>query len=173
MSEQLQVNGKIKFRRDTTENWELNKNNFIPEEGEPCFDITLNKIKVGNGINTYGELKYLSEDEINQLAERLGDLETLVGDESVSDQIQNALNKIDMSDICKINSIYVGDTLLDIVDKSVVIPIATRNNLGVVRGSDEILINSEGNMNVGTISIDKITQGSQTIIFDNGNSKNY
>ena len=47
---------KFQFRRDTTENWLLNKD-IIPADGEPCFDRDLNILKVGNGIDTYENLE--------------------------------------------------------------------------------------------------------------------
>lgn len=53
----------IKLRRDTTENWLLNKD-IIPEAGEPCFDLDLNTLKVGDGVTTYGNLKPISGAEV-------------------------------------------------------------------------------------------------------------
>jgi hypothetical protein len=47
---------KFQFRRDSTENWLLNKN-VIPADGEPCFDRDLNILKIGNGVDTYENLK--------------------------------------------------------------------------------------------------------------------
>lgn len=46
----------IQVRRDTTENWELNKN-VIPAEGEPCLDIDTGIVKYGDGVTTYANLK--------------------------------------------------------------------------------------------------------------------
>lgn len=45
----------IAFRRDTTENWLANKH-IVPAAGEPCFDIDLNTLKIGNGVDTYEDL---------------------------------------------------------------------------------------------------------------------
>lgn len=50
------IKTQIQFRRDTTENWLLNKNT-VPAAGEPCFDITLGTLKIGDGVKTYEELK--------------------------------------------------------------------------------------------------------------------
>ena len=47
---------QIQFRRDTTANWETYKD-IIPAAGEPCFDIELGTLKIGNGTSTYGELE--------------------------------------------------------------------------------------------------------------------
>lgn len=46
----------FQLRRATTAEWELNKH-IIPASGEPCFDLNLNTLKIGNGVNTYAELK--------------------------------------------------------------------------------------------------------------------
>lgn len=47
---------RIQFRRDTTANWLLNKD-VIPAAGEPCFDIDLGTLKIGNGVDTYEKLQ--------------------------------------------------------------------------------------------------------------------
>lgn len=46
---------RIQFRRDHTANWELHKD-IVPAAGEPCFDIDLGTLKIGDGVKTYGEL---------------------------------------------------------------------------------------------------------------------
>lgn len=46
----------IQFRRDTTENWNLNKD-IVPAAGEPCFDLDQNTLKIGDGKTTYENLK--------------------------------------------------------------------------------------------------------------------
>lgn len=55
----MAVNKVIKtvfqFRRATTAEWELNKH-IKPAPGEPCFDLDLNILKIGNGIDTYENL---------------------------------------------------------------------------------------------------------------------
>lgn len=45
----------FQFRRDTTENWLLNKD-VIPAAGEPCFDLDLHMLKIGDGKTTYENL---------------------------------------------------------------------------------------------------------------------
>lgn len=47
---------QIQFRRDTTANWELHKD-VVPAAGEPCFDIELGTLKIGDGVKSYGELE--------------------------------------------------------------------------------------------------------------------
>lgn len=46
----------FQFRRATTAEWELNKS-VIPAAGEPCFDLELNTLKIGNGVDTYADLE--------------------------------------------------------------------------------------------------------------------
>lgn len=46
----------FQFRRGTTAEWELNKG-IIPAAGEPCFDLDLNTLRIGNGVDTYENLE--------------------------------------------------------------------------------------------------------------------
>jgi len=85
------------------------------------------------------------------------------------DTIEGKLDGIaEGAQVNKIEGIKVGATLLDIVDKVATIPVATSNALGVVKGSDEIVVAEDGTMSVGTITWDKIGQGSSSIILDGG-----
>lgn len=49
------VKMRIQFRRDTTENWYLNRD-VIPAAGEPCFDLDLGTLKIGDGVTSYENL---------------------------------------------------------------------------------------------------------------------
>lgn len=51
---------RIQLRRDHTANWALYKD-IVPAAGEPCFDIDLGTLKIGNGVNSYAELKPIGE----------------------------------------------------------------------------------------------------------------
>lgn len=46
----------IQAKRGTTEEWEANLD-YVPAEGEPCLDLTTGKVKWGDGVTTYGNLK--------------------------------------------------------------------------------------------------------------------
>lgn len=46
----------IQLRRAHTSEWEQHKD-VVPYVGEPCFDIDLNTLKIGNGVDTYENLK--------------------------------------------------------------------------------------------------------------------
>lgn len=54
MAEQV-LKMRIQFRRDTTANWELYKT-VVPAAGEPCFDLDLGTLKIGDGVKTYEQL---------------------------------------------------------------------------------------------------------------------
>lgn len=49
----------IQLRRDTTANWLANKD-VVPAEGEPCYDLELGILKVGDGTTTYENLPEIS-----------------------------------------------------------------------------------------------------------------
>jgi len=60
----MNIISQIQHRRDTTANWVLH--NPILAEGElgiEFYDNNIIKIKIGNGINTWNELTYLSNPE--------------------------------------------------------------------------------------------------------------
>lgn len=46
----------IQLRRATTAEWEQYKH-VVPAAGEPCFDVELNTLKIGDGVKSYGELE--------------------------------------------------------------------------------------------------------------------
>ena len=50
---------QIQIRRDTTANWAANKD-VIPAAGEPCFDLELGTLKIGDGVTTYENLQEIS-----------------------------------------------------------------------------------------------------------------
>ena len=47
---------RIQLRRDTAANW--TRENPILSQGEPGFDLTANKLKVGDGVTAWAELAY-------------------------------------------------------------------------------------------------------------------
>jgi hypothetical protein len=50
----------IRVRRDTSSNW--SSTNPILALGEVGYDVTNDKLKVGNGVNTWNSLTYLDAD---------------------------------------------------------------------------------------------------------------
>ena len=300
---------RIKLRRDTTENWELHKN-VIPAAGEPCFDLDLGTLKIGDGVKTYEQLNIIGEggnvsvsadgtsitlsdnvfkltgfdtaetgaqprkksdgtlewivpstdtvegiqttiavlqsdvndlqtdvgaiqeiltpsgtDEkplvdrletvenkidgtgegsvdakitakINEFATNVTDdgvvnsykelidyvadhgkeaadmasdilsLQDLVGETPVSVQISNAI-----SGAVKIENIKLGGTLLDVIEKTVDIPIATSVSIGAVKASEEVTVGDDGTLGIGKISVSKLVQEDDvTLVLDGGAS---
>jgi Major tropism determinant N-terminal domain len=49
---------RIQLRRDTAANW--TRENTILSQGEPGFDLTANKLKVGDGVTAWADLAYAS-----------------------------------------------------------------------------------------------------------------
>ena len=52
----------FKLRRGHTE--ALREQNVLPSQGEPIFDIDLNKLKIGDGVKHYNELEYIGKSVI-------------------------------------------------------------------------------------------------------------
>ena len=58
----------FQFRRATTAEWLLNKD-IKPAAGEPCFDVELNTLRIGNGIDTYENLVPIGEEKFEIAAD--------------------------------------------------------------------------------------------------------
>lgn len=89
----------FQFRRSTTQEWELNKD-IIPDAGEPCYDLDLGTLKVGDGKTTYENLRIVgsavvSEDgslvTMEDIKTDMAALQTLIGESSVEEQINEAM----------------------------------------------------------------------------------
>lgn len=103
MAEISQVK-KIVFqlRRATTDEWQLNED-VIPHEGEPCYDLDLCILKIGDGKTPYKDLKAIggvsiSDDGLFVIVENLQsdvcELQELIGEVSVETQIDKAIDDI-------------------------------------------------------------------------------
>lgn len=53
----------IQFKRDTSANWVTNKD-VIPAAGEPCYDVNVGTLKIGDGATTYENLPAIYAGEI-------------------------------------------------------------------------------------------------------------
>lgn len=69
----------IQFRRDTTANWEANKT-VIPAAGEPCYDLDLKTLKIGDGVTTYENLPSIGGMEVDNLQALIASLQSDVTD---------------------------------------------------------------------------------------------
>ena len=80
------------------------------------------------------------------------------------DTIEGQLAAIEAgAQVNKIEQVYVGETLLDIVDKVVTIPVGAG-----LKSSEEIVVGEDGTMSIGAISWDKISQGESELVLDGG-----
>ena len=92
----------FQFRRATTEEWSRNEDE-IPYAGEPCYDLNLGTLRIGDGNTPYRDLKVIGNASISDdgLALIIGDLQSdidelqeLVGEISVENQIAEAIANI-------------------------------------------------------------------------------
>lgn len=51
---------RIQLRRATTAEWEQ-YSYIVPAAGEPCVDLDLGTLKIGDGVTSYGELKVIGD----------------------------------------------------------------------------------------------------------------
>lgn len=101
----------FQFRRATTKEWGLNEDE-IPYAGEPCYDMDLGTLKIGDGRTTYRDLKTISsvsisDDGLSLIVDNLRTdvvgLKALVGDIFVEHQIADAIagivDEIELQDV--------------------------------------------------------------------------
>lgn len=93
----------FQFRRATTEQWSLNEDE-IPYAGEPCYDLDLGTLKIGDGRTAYRDLKTISGASVSDdglslivcdLQEDINKIQNLIGNKPVSNQIADAIANID------------------------------------------------------------------------------
>lgn len=126
-------------------------------------------------VNSYKELiDYVADhgSEAATMAANIATLQDLVGTTSVASQIANAIAGIETGDTNVIESVSIGGTLLDIIDKNVNIPIATDSALGVVKGSNEITVGADGTLGIGSVSVSKLTQNDDEVLVLDGGAAN-
>lgn len=119
-----------------------------------------------NTVNTFKELvDYVAEHgtEAADMAADITSLQTLVGNTSVAEQITAAIGNITPGDANVIESVKVGDTPLNVVEKAVTIPIGAG-----LKASDEITIGTDGTLGLGDINISKLVQGENENLILNG-----
>ena len=99
MAEIKKVKVVFQFRRATTSEWERNKNT-VPYAGEPCYDLELKTLRIGDGNTAYKDLKVIgntsiSDDGLALIVEDMQsdivELQELIGETSVQDQIAEAI----------------------------------------------------------------------------------
>ena len=115
-------------------------------------------------------------DDLNTaMGVRVGNVETAINDkvnaEDGKSLISNTLiakleNVEESAQVNKIEQIYIGDTLLDAIEKKVVIPVGAG-----LKASEEIVINEDNTLGVGTISISKLANDDEVeLVLDGGSA---
>ena len=66
----------LQFRRATTEDWVLNKD-IVPAAGEPCYDLDLKTLRIGDGATTYENLPVVGKAEIGDAGELQVEIDAL------------------------------------------------------------------------------------------------
>lgn len=149
-------------------------NDSVEKKIEESINEFATKVSNDGVVNTYKELiDYVAEHSIEaaDMAEDIRAVKGLVGSKPVADQIADAISNIEIgAQENAIETVKVGGTPLDIVNKSVNIPIATNVAPGVVKSSTEVEVDRNGRLNIGTISISKIVQEDDDVIILNGGS---
>ena len=91
----------FQLRRATTEEWKSNEDT-IPHEGEPCYDLDLRTLKIGDGKTSYKDLKgiggvSMSDDGLSLIVENLQadvcKLQELVDDDSINAKIDAKIDE--------------------------------------------------------------------------------
>ena len=118
-------------------------------------------------VNTIQELiTYVANHggEVETIVADITALQKLVGDDSVADQIAAAMSGIEEgAQVNKIEAIKVGEAPLDIVDKTVTIPVGAG-----LKASEEVTVAEDGTLGVGTISVSKLTNDDKTVLILDG-----
>lgn len=122
-------------------------------------------------VNSYKELiDYVANHggEAATMAADIAALQGLVGDSSVTDQIAQAISGIETgAQVNKIESIKLGDNVLEVVDKTVTVPVGAG-----LQASDEVTVAADGTLGIGQVSVSKLVQESDVILVLNGGSAN-
>jgi hypothetical protein len=147
-----------------------------------------NKIDDNGVVDNFKELvDYVAEHDeaTTAIVKDIADLKILVGTDPVGNQIASAVaDKVtaeegkslisdtliakletieESAQVNKIDEIYLGDTLLDVVGKKVVIPVGAG-----LKTSDEIEVAEDGTIRIKAISFDKVMQTEDQEVVLNG-----
>lgn len=66
----------FQFRRSTTAEWELNKD-IIPAAGEPCYDLDLKTLRIGDGVSHYKDLPVIGNVEAGDASGLQAEIEAI------------------------------------------------------------------------------------------------
>lgn len=164
-------NGRIQQLRDTQANWNLVANTFIPLAGEACIVLdgaNKGRVKYGDGVHVWGSLPYADADTDNKsLSTKAGRVIQLSGYEEASNGQSLSKTSDGLEWFTPVRKVVLGEDepVEPTSSGNLVIPIAGEN-LGVVKESDEIGVESTGEMSVKEVSADKIMYDASNSIKD-------
>ena len=103
----------FQFRRSHTAEWELNKD-VVPAAGEPCYDLDLKTLRIGDGVTKYKDLPVIGNVEAGDTGNLQAEIEAIrAAMEALQTDIDNV--ETDVSDIQD----QVGETNIVEVQESV------------------------------------------------------
>ena len=114
----------------------------------------------------------VKQTEIEKLA--LIDLDATTGDITLNGKVNvNNVEGLDehlqsYANVIEAIKISGSSTNLSIVDKTVTLPMATIDSLGLVKGSSEINIAADGSLTAGQINLNNIYQGENDVLYLDG-----
>lgn len=146
------------FRRGTEANWLDVKDTCIPFEGEPC--VTLDgeykgQIKIGDGVSTWGQLKYIGESGLHVIKiydDSTGDTKTIV-DGKTYDTVEEAILEASAGSEVKLSE-SLGENTINI-DKEIIF---NMNGVEVVNNENtplEIGVNGKVTLKDGGLECNK------------------
>ena len=185
-----QLNTALNNKVDKIEGKGLSTNDYTNEEKEKLASIVSGaEVNVINGASNEFSISEddkilsvvaISQDKITGLADSLaGKVDAEEGKSLSANDFTNELKaKLEGlnadGEANVLNAIKINGTALTIEDKAVDIPIATKDVLGVVKGTEAengIAISEAGEMSINSLNINKVTQTEgETLILDGGSS---
>lgn len=104
----------FQFRRSTTEEWNANKE-IVPAAGEPCYDLDLKTLRIGDGTTTYENLPIVGSGTIGDTGELQVEIDTL---KSTIENIQTNITNVE-TNVSELQT-QVGDTNIAEVQSNVI-----------------------------------------------------
>lgn len=113
----------FQFRRSTTAEWELNKD-IIPAAGEPCYDLDLKTLRIGDGVSHYKDLPIIGNVEAGDTGDWQAEIEAI---KNAMEILQTDVDNVEMN-VSGIQE-QVGETNIVEVQTSVTQITENVNNL--------------------------------------------
>lgn len=165
------IKSRVQLLHDTEAHWKQVENTFVPLAGEPCITIdgpNRNKVKYGDGLHTWGEIEYSGDTGIavdNKSITVEDNNYTIVGFSTATvDQVpvktEDGVIGWKTPPRCNFEKAFIGDLeheLIPTENHELIIPIATNDDLGVIKGSNEIGIEQDGSLEIIQVPSGKLT----------------